>query len=226
MRAFSRILRELGLQYWGRYYSIYKGFVSDNEDPDGRGRIKVKVPSVYGENVPNEWALPKGQFTGEGIGFFAVPNVDDPVWVMFEEGDPRFPVWEYGWRMKDQKLGEGKPSKKIFQTTGGHRIEIDDENDHVKVVRKNGKSIVLKGEKAHIGGNEDQSAALGDTTESKLEEILDLLEDISNQMTGATAPSSGGPLSTNAYFGTVIGQIQAIKQALGELKSSSVTVDK
>lgn len=68
-----------GLEAQGLYYGIYGGFVSDNEDPEFLGRLKVKVPQIYGEEVPDYWAWPKGIYAGNQVGFFAIPNIDDGV---------------------------------------------------------------------------------------------------------------------------------------------------
>ena len=50
-------------RHTGRYYSKYSGIVTDNEDPDTLGKVKVQVPSVL---VDLEvWArpcLPYGHF--------------------------------------------------------------------------------------------------------------------------------------------------------------------
>ena len=44
----DEVLPQLIRQVREKYYGKYRGFVADNEDPQGVGRIKVKVPSVLG----------------------------------------------------------------------------------------------------------------------------------------------------------------------------------
>ena len=39
------------------YFGKYRGFVTDNEDPDRLGRLKLIVPSLF-ETSELEWALP------------------------------------------------------------------------------------------------------------------------------------------------------------------------
>ena len=61
-------IAQLGVESLGRYYSIYRGVVTDNEDPEKCNRLKVYVPSlgVYIE----EWAYPRNQHGApDGSGF-------------------------------------------------------------------------------------------------------------------------------------------------------------
>ncbi len=64
--------------------------VTNLQDPEKLGRIKVKFPSLG--DVESDWAyvLTQGAGTGRGIDFR--PQVNDVVLVLFERGDPRFPV--------------------------------------------------------------------------------------------------------------------------------------
>jgi hypothetical protein len=58
-----------------RHYGKYRGSVVDNEDPDGRGRLKVLVPSLLGDQA-TEWALPCFPFGGiDQTGTYLVPPV-------------------------------------------------------------------------------------------------------------------------------------------------------
>lgn len=66
---------------------IYRATVLGSQDPEGRGRIQVLVPAITGQG--SGWAM--GCFApGAAI---VPPKVGDAVWVMFENGDPTFPVW-------------------------------------------------------------------------------------------------------------------------------------
>lgn len=74
-----------------KFYGKYKGEVVSNTDPEQRGRLRVKVPAVYGEE--ENWALPCVPFAGPGVGFFALPPTGAKVWVEFEGGDRDYPIW-------------------------------------------------------------------------------------------------------------------------------------
>lgn len=130
IKQFTAKLQEEGLETFGRYYSIYAGIIVDNEDPEFLGRLKIKVPQLHDE-APENWAMPRGMFCGTGIGFFCIPNKNDMVWITFLNGDPEYPIWEYGWFGKGDmisgvKNNENKPTKMVWASTSGHRIELDD----------------------------------------------------------------------------------------------------
>lgn len=146
----KQTIREDGMEALGRYYGCYRGIVHSNEDDEFLGRLQVIVPAVTGDEVIEEWAWPKGIYAGKDIGFFAVPNPKDGVWVSFENGDPRFPIWEYGWWAKDQvpsaaKNNGKKPTNQVFQTTSGHRMEFDDKQgeEAIRFVEKNGNKTTM-----------------------------------------------------------------------------------
>jgi len=92
-------VRRQATKYWGKY----RGSVTDTDDPDNRGRIKVLVPSVFGDNE-SQWAEPAFPYGGgKGFGWIAVPPVDSAVLVEFIEGDASAPVWTAAfWRVADE----------------------------------------------------------------------------------------------------------------------------
>jgi len=147
IKKFLEILRQFGLEYYGKYYSIYQGTVADNKDPENRGRLMLKVPDVYNECY-QYWALPKGMFNGNQTGFFAIPNVNDVVWVSFVKGDPRYPVWEYGWFgdgdvPKEAQFDNNEPKSIILQSLSKHRLELDDKNKLIRITDSHGNIIEL-----------------------------------------------------------------------------------
>ena len=73
------------------HFGKYRGQVTDNADPTGRGRVKVRIPSVLGDN--DVWAMPCVPYAGAGVGFYCMPEPGTNVWVEFEAGDSSFPVW-------------------------------------------------------------------------------------------------------------------------------------
>lgn len=74
-----------------QFFGKYAGTVQQNFDPLGRGRLMVRVPAVFKQG--NVWALPCVPYAGPGVGFFAMPPIDAHVWVEFEGGDSRRPIW-------------------------------------------------------------------------------------------------------------------------------------
>jgi hypothetical protein len=66
---------------------VYRAVVEDAADPEGLRRLRLRVPSVYGD-VVTPWVS-----ACVAPGSRRQPKVGDGVWVMFEEGDPQRPVW-------------------------------------------------------------------------------------------------------------------------------------
>ncbi len=78
-----------------KYFGKYRGTVTQNIDPERKGRLQVEVPGVLGL-VPSSWAepcVPLAGPTGPPMGIFLVPPIGAGVWVEFEKGDPSHPVW-------------------------------------------------------------------------------------------------------------------------------------
>jgi uncharacterized protein involved in type VI secretion and phage assembly len=116
----------------GHYYSKYSGIVTDNDDPEQRGRVKVQVPSVL-QDV-EAWARPCLPY-----GHFFIPPVGTQVWVEFEAGDPNYPIWVGVWYLVDQVPEEAKispPDNRVIQTASGHTIQIMDQDGEEKIVIK------------------------------------------------------------------------------------------
>lgn len=153
-----------------RFYGKYRGFVVDNADPEQLGRLKVKVPSVLGNDVVTGWAVPCVPYGGDAnLGFLFIPEVNAGVWVEFEEGDLEFPIWvgtfwsKPGGESELPKPNEADgsehgsvqdpPTRKIIKTKKGHTIQFEDAdgeemitifeatNSHVVTMNKDGIKI-------------------------------------------------------------------------------------
>ena len=79
--------------YGGRFDAAYPALVSNIKDPDGQGRVKVKLPwSPDGLGSAYEaWARLATMMGGNNRGTWFIPDVNDEVLVVFLGGDPRFP---------------------------------------------------------------------------------------------------------------------------------------
>ena len=79
----------------------FRGRVEYNLDPLRMGRCKVRVLQVHGTNeevgtVNLPWASPMFGRVSEGSGDVSVPLVGSRVWVFFENGDKKYPVYGGG----------------------------------------------------------------------------------------------------------------------------------
>ena len=75
-----------------KYYGKYRGAVLNNIDPKQEGRLMVQVPDVAGL-APTTWATPCVPIAGIQNGMVALPIIGSGVWVEFEQGNPKYPIW-------------------------------------------------------------------------------------------------------------------------------------
>ena len=74
----------------GWRHRLVVGIVTNNDDPDGLGRIRVKYPALD-ETTEGWWARLVVPGAGQGRGIVAVPLVGDEVLVAFEHGSDQHP---------------------------------------------------------------------------------------------------------------------------------------
>jgi len=137
----NEMLRGIIEQRDAMFFGKYRGLVSENLDPETRGRLLVQVPQVLGDR--EVWALPCVPFAGESKGFFALPDKGTPVWVEFEAGDPNFPIWTGClWKKGDLSAAEAIPQMKFWKTDQ-FSLVIDELKGEVTISNKAGCEIVL-----------------------------------------------------------------------------------
>lgn len=155
-----------GLEKYGRYYSCYRGFVIENEDPEQLNRLLLKVPNVYGNDIMTEWAYPMNNFSGPGYGCQNLPEKKDMVWVEFEQGDTRRPIWSHGHFGKpggkhDIPEALRNVKNRWFKTPGGHLIEFDDATDEIRLTHSDEKgTLVIRKNKKFIFNGGDNGALM------------------------------------------------------------------
>jgi hypothetical protein len=153
----------------GKYYGKYSGEVTDNEDPDKRGSIKVKVPTMFGSEM-EVWARPCFP-----TAHFYVPPVAARVWIEFEAGNPNYPLYVGVWYPTDAVPTEAAitpPDDRVIKTPSGHTIELMDKEGEEKIVirhkdnsfialDKNGSVLVSNKKGSHMFLNaEDEEATI------------------------------------------------------------------
>lgn len=113
-------------------YGKFRGIVTDNKDPQKRGRLKLRIPSVLADQ-DSDWALPCLPYGGASQqGMFMVPEIDAQVWVEFEEGDISRPIWVGTfWQQESdtpEDAAKDEPTTRLIQTRSGHILQFDDED--------------------------------------------------------------------------------------------------
>jgi hypothetical protein len=129
----------------GLYFGKYRGHVTDNADPDNRGRLRAAVPHLLGDE-PLGWALPAFTYGGAPEqGFFVIPEVGADVWIEFERGNLDFPVWTGAWFASGAVPESAQPAQKVLKTKSGHKVVLDDDGGSLAITDSNGNSITMDG---------------------------------------------------------------------------------
>jgi uncharacterized protein involved in type VI secretion and phage assembly len=118
-----------------RIYGVVVALVTNNTDPDGLGRLKLKFPWL-GDDYESDWARLVQLGAGPDSGAVFLPEVNDEVLVAFEHGDVSRPYVVGGlWNGRDKpRLGDGltdngKVKRRGFVSRKGHRVILLDSDD-------------------------------------------------------------------------------------------------
>jgi phage protein D/phage baseplate assembly protein gpV len=118
-----------------RVDSIVVGIVTNNNDPDKLGRVKVMLPSV--SEIETFWAPVLVPSSGNERGLSMLPVPDEEVIVAFENGDPSYPFV-----LGSVFNGRDKPGDEMALTDGSFALK----SDHKAFVRAK-EDITLQSDK-------------------------------------------------------------------------------
>jgi hypothetical protein len=165
-----------------KFFGKYEGVVTDVDDPLEIGRLRAKVPEVFGADVETGWALPCAPFGG-GVdrGWLFLPQTGDTVWIEFAAGDISRPIWsgafwgapESAGQQDDlgEKTGSEVPTSEntkagpglsVLRTKAGHRIVMDDDggivilangNDQAEIRLNKQGEVIVKAQKIKLGSD-------------------------------------------------------------------------
>lgn len=126
------------------YRGKFRAIVTNINDPDKMGRIKVQCPKLFGE-YESSWCLPCVPYSSDDAGFIMLPKVGDMVWIEFEDNDPALPIWVGClWKQNstpiDSRYEEGSTLRVI--KVKDLVIELD-ENVGIKIYNKNKAGITI-----------------------------------------------------------------------------------
>jgi Rhs element Vgr protein len=124
---------------------LQAGIVTDNEDPAGEFRVRVKLPAVNASET-GLWARVATLDAGEERGTFFRPEIDDEVIVGFVGDDLREPVI-LGMLHSSAKAAPLQPSndnhEKGYQSRGGFKMIFNDEANSLTIESPGGRKILI-----------------------------------------------------------------------------------
>lgn len=149
------------------------------EDPDNQFRIKVRIPALS-ENGEGVWARLSNVFSGNEMGSFFIPNVDDEVIVGCLGNNPDTPIIMGSLYSAQNAMPfpiEKENYTKAFVTKEGTKIQLDDEKKSIELSTKKGNKLLISDdEKGFVledeNGNKILMNADGITLESSKDLIL------------------------------------------------------
>ncbi|WP_456434539.1 phage baseplate assembly protein V [Thermosulfuriphilus sp.] len=125
------------------------GIVTNNQDPEGLGRVKICFPWVEGQEE-SYWARIATPMAGNKRGIFFLPEVGDEVLVAFEQGNIDYPVvigalWN-GRDLPPEDNADGQNNRRLIRSRSGHEIIFDDTQGSETLILKSagGQKITLK----------------------------------------------------------------------------------
>ena len=137
LTAFAPLLPWSG--HGGRMPGVYPAVVTDVQDPDSMGRVRVKLPwaSDFKDETYEAWARVATMMAGANRGSWFIPEPEDEVLVAFEGGDPRRPyvigaLWN-GVDSPPESMQQNNPIRSITSRSG-IKVTMDDTDGAVKLI--------------------------------------------------------------------------------------------
>jgi Rhs element Vgr protein len=161
------------------------GIVTNNNDPDTMGRVRVQFPAL-GAETESAWARVATTSAGKERGLLMLPVVGEEVLVGFEHGDTTRP-----YVLGSLFNGTDQPGDKLLHDQDGSFVVLSDESIHTESKR----AYTIK-----AGG------ALTVEIADKVEETYD--RDWTNKTTGKTSLTSVQPFSIEGQSVSVKGKTE------------------
>jgi phage protein D/phage baseplate assembly protein gpV len=190
------------------------GVVTNNKDPDGMGRVRVKFPAL-GSDIEGWWARVATINAGNERGLFMLPQVNDEVVVAFEHGDTRRPLVIgslYHGKAKvpaDLKDGKNASPKAAFGVKSDDKVHV--EGTQAMTLRS--------GEKMTVEVNRNGQGGTGDY-------LLDAKGNITDKAAQNIKLEAGQNIELKANSSVKItGSASVTIETTGSLKLKGSTVD-
>ncbi|MET0422238.1 MAG: phage baseplate assembly protein V, partial [Actinoplanes sp.] len=135
------------------------GVVTNNDDPEQLGRVRVKFPTLSADDE-SAWARVAAPGAGKKRGLQWIPEVDDEVLVGFELDDTTRPVVLGGlWNRQDtppspESIAGGQVKQRMLVSRADSRLVLDDDKPFVE--------LLLGGSPCAVRLERSESALTGD----------------------------------------------------------------
>ncbi len=213
--------------YGGRFYGVYSAIVTDIADPDGQGRIKVKLPWTTDKDgqLYDVWARLATLMAGNNRGSWLIPDVDDEVLVSFEAGDTRRPyvigsLWNGQDSPPETMDGSGENNIKTLRSRNGVIFTMDDSSGQESLTLKTpgGQQVVIKDGPGAVeiqdsNGNSVKLESSGITVNASANVTIN----------GSMVKISAGMLTVDAAMSRFSGVVQADTVISNSVVSASYT---
>lgn len=149
MDAFAATGEEEEREADGFLTGLAVALVTDNEDPEGLARVRVRLPWQE-ESDFSYWARTAMPMAGKERGSYFLPEVGDEVLVGAENGDPSHlyvlgVLWN-GQAKPPASNDDGKNNERLIHSRSGHRLRFFDDKDkpEVELSLADGKHLLLE----------------------------------------------------------------------------------
>jgi uncharacterized protein involved in type VI secretion and phage assembly len=132
----------------GRLHGVMVGVVTNNNDPEGLHRVKVRFPWLSPSD-DSHWARVATPMAGGKRGCYFLPEVDDEVLVAFEHGNVDHPfVLGALWNGKDEATesnDNGSNDNRSLTSRSGHVIRFGDKagGEKLEIIDKTGNNRIV-----------------------------------------------------------------------------------
>jgi uncharacterized protein involved in type VI secretion and phage assembly len=216
---------------------VVNALVSNIDDPDGLGRIKVTFPWL-GEKSETHWARVAAPGAGNERGVLIMPEVGDEVLVAFDHGDTRLPYVIGGLYNGQDKpavagaVDNGKVVQRVIVARNGHRLVLDDKDDVITLATGDGNhKLVLdqKSKKVFVDttGDVEVTAQQHVTIKAGSSMTLEATGAFELKANGVTIDAGGGAFSAKGSQATVQGSGTAEISSSGQttVRGSVVSIN-
>jgi hypothetical protein len=130
------------------------GVVTSNEDPEGRNRIKVSCPDVYGSDGESPWLVSRSMSNGSNSGSIWSPQLGDRVFFTLRDGNPDAGQYFGGPRDVDSPVPDRFLDPKVngVVTPSGLVDEYNDIDGSRTIETADGKLVITSDGTFHIYG--------------------------------------------------------------------------